>query len=149
MRVANSPLPFWYYCLECHARIYNMTTHDNLKIRCAIPHTATLGVEGDISSLCQYSWYDWCYYRDHTAKFLHNQEVLGRVLGPDHVMGMKWRNGCSRQMGKWYQDAHSGHSKLPRSIVTRKRRRGSYLTSLYMRDMVTQLMWSFRILTSR
>ena len=32
MRVANSPLPFWDYCLEHRAQIYNMTVHDNLKI---------------------------------------------------------------------------------------------------------------------
>ena len=64
MRVANSPLPFWDYCLKCCAQIYNMTARDNLKIRGTNPHTATLGVEGDISNLCQYSWYDWCYYRD-------------------------------------------------------------------------------------
>ena len=80
--MANSPLPFWDYCLKRCAQIYNMTTCDKLKIRGTNPHTATLGVEGDISNLCQYSWYDWCYYRDHTAKFPHNQEVLGRVLGP-------------------------------------------------------------------
>ena len=38
--------------------------------------------EGDISSLCQYGWYEWCYYREHTAPFPNNREVLGRVLGP-------------------------------------------------------------------
>ena len=62
MQVANSPLPFWDYCLERRTWIYNMTAHDNLKIRGTKPHAATLGVEGDISNLCQYSWYDWCHY---------------------------------------------------------------------------------------
>ena len=38
--------------------------------------------EGDISSLCQFGWYEWCYYREQTAAFPHNREVLGRVLGP-------------------------------------------------------------------
>jgi hypothetical protein len=45
-------------------------------------HTLTLGEEGDISNLCQYKWYEWCYYRDNTTKFPHSYEVLGRVLGP-------------------------------------------------------------------
>ena len=40
------------------------------------------GEEGDISNLCQYGWYDWCYYHEHTARFPFNQEVLGGVLGP-------------------------------------------------------------------
>ena len=98
MRVANSPLPFWDYCLERRARIYNMTARDNLKIRGTNPHTATLGVEGDISNLCQYSWYDWCYYCDHTAKFPHNQEVLGCVLGP--------ARGEGNEMAQWVLKAN-------------------------------------------
>ena len=42
----------------------------------------TFSEQGDISNLCQFRWYDWCYFRDHKAPFPHNQEVLGRVLGP-------------------------------------------------------------------
>ena len=45
------------------------------------PHTATLAEEGDISSLCQYGWYECCYYCEHTTVFPHNDEVLGQVLG--------------------------------------------------------------------
>ena len=33
MQVANSLLPFWDYCLEHRAWVYNMTARDNLKIR--------------------------------------------------------------------------------------------------------------------
>ena len=80
MREADSPLPFWDYCLERRVWIYNLMYH--IKIRGTMPHTATTGEEGAISNLCQYKWYDWCYYREHTAKFPHNQEVLGHVLGP-------------------------------------------------------------------
>ena len=36
----------------------------------------------DISLLCQFGWYEWCYYHEQTAAFPHNCEVLGRVLGP-------------------------------------------------------------------
>ena len=32
MRVANSPFPFWDYCLEHRAWIYNMMACDNIKI---------------------------------------------------------------------------------------------------------------------
>ena len=47
----------------------------------------TLGDEGDLSSLCQYQWYDWCYFREQQASFPHNKEVLGRVLGPARGVG--------------------------------------------------------------
>ena len=55
---------------------------DNFKLHGTTPHTATLAEEGDIPSLCQFGWYEWCYYREQTAAFPHNHEVLGRVLGP-------------------------------------------------------------------
>ena len=104
MREANSPLCFWDYCIEQRARIYNLTARDNLKIRGTNPHTATLSEEGDISNLCQYKWYDWCYFREHTAKFPHNQEVLGCVLGPVR--------GDGNEMAQWILKA-SG-SVVPR-----------------------------------
>ena len=47
----------------------------------------TSGEQGDISSLCQFRWYNWCYFRDHKAPFPHNQEVLGHVLGPSQGEG--------------------------------------------------------------
>jgi hypothetical protein len=54
--------------------------------------------EGDISNLCQYDWYDWCYYREHTAKFPFNREVLGRVLGP--------AKGEGNDMAQWILKAN-------------------------------------------
>ena len=82
MKEAHCPLCFWDYCLERQVWIYNLTSHDHIKIRGSNPHTETFGEQGDLSNLCQFRWYDWCYFRDHKAPFPHNQEVLGRVLGP-------------------------------------------------------------------
>ena len=82
MRESNSPMILWDYCVERQARINNLTAKDNFKLHGTMPHTATMAEEGDISSLCQFSWYEWCYYREQTAAFPHNCEVLGRVLGP-------------------------------------------------------------------
>ena len=104
MREADSPLPFWDYCLERRVWIYNLTARDHIKINGMMPHTATTGEEGDISNLCQYKWYDWCYYREHTAKFPHNQEVLGHVLGPARGEGNK--------MAQWVLKANG--NVLPR-----------------------------------
>jgi len=38
--------------------------------------------EGNISNICCYQFYEWCYYRENKNGFLFNREVLGRVLGP-------------------------------------------------------------------
>ena len=82
MRESNSPMILWDYCVEQRARINNLTAKDNFKLHGTTPHTATMAEEGDISSLCQFSWYEWCYYHEQTAVFPHDREVLGRVLGP-------------------------------------------------------------------
>ena len=66
-----------------------MTARDDFKICGSNPHTLTTGEEGDILSLCQYAWYDWCCYWEHTACFPYNQEALGRVLGPAKGMGIE------------------------------------------------------------
>ena len=93
MREKDSPMVFWDYCLERRARIHNLTAKPNFKLHGSNAHTLTLGEEGDISNLCQFGWYDWCYYREHTAKFPNQQEVLGRVLGP--------ARGEGNEMAQW------------------------------------------------
>ena len=82
MREVNSPMAFWDYCVERRARINNLTAKQNFKLHGTSPYTATTGDEGDISNLCQYGWYDWCYFCDHGNPFPQPREVLGRVLGP-------------------------------------------------------------------
>ena len=71
---------------------------DNFKLHGTTPHTATLPEEGDISSLCQFGWYEWCYYHQQMAAFPHNREVLGRVLGP--------ARGEGNEMAQWVLKAN-------------------------------------------
>ena len=93
MRKSNSPLCLWDYCVKRRARINNLTAKNAFKLHGSTPHTVTTGDEGDISNLCQYGWYEWCYFRDHTAAFPNNKEVLGRVLGP--------ARGAGNEMSQW------------------------------------------------
>ena len=64
------------------------------------------GEEGDISNLCQYKWYEWCYYREHTANFPHNRKVLGHVLGP--------ARGEGNEMAQWILKANG--NVVPRQM---------------------------------
>ena len=93
MHEPNSPLCLWDYCVERRARINNLTAKNAFKLHGSTPHTVTTGDEGDVSNLCQYGWYEWCYFRDHTAAFPNNKEVLGRVLGP--------ARGAGNEMAQW------------------------------------------------
>ena len=98
MHESNSLMSLWDYCVERRARINNLMAKDNFKLHGTTPHTATLAEEGDISSLCQFGWYEWCYYREQMAAFPHNHEVLGRVLGP--------AQGEENEMAQWVLKAN-------------------------------------------
>jgi hypothetical protein len=100
MKESDSPMVFWDYCLERRARIHNMTAKSNFKLHGTNAHTATTGEEGDISNLCQFAWYDWCYYREHTAAFPKQKEVLGRVLGPARGEGNEMCQWILKANGK-------------------------------------------------
>ena len=81
MKYSDSPLKFWDYCAERKAQIHNLTAKDLFQLKGSNPITATFGDEGDISNLCEFEWFDWCYYCNK-EDFPHQQERLGRVLGP-------------------------------------------------------------------
>ena len=107
MKESNCPLRFWDYCLECRVRIYSLTSRDHIKVRGSNPHMETFGEQGDISNLCQFRWNEWCYFRDHKAPFPHNQEVLGRVLGP--------ARGEGNELSQWV--LKSNGNVVPRRTV--------------------------------
>ena len=60
---------------------------DTVKLRGSNPHTSLTGEEGNISNLCQFGFYDWCYYREQEEAFPYSKEILGRVLGPSKGEG--------------------------------------------------------------
>ena len=80
---SNCPAKLWDYCAERRARIHNVTPRNLFQLNGHTPITATLGIQGDISNICQFDWYDWCYYREESdVQFPFQKRKLGRVLGP-------------------------------------------------------------------
>jgi hypothetical protein len=98
MKDSNCPLTFWDYCVERRARINNLTAKPMFKLHGGNAHTATTGDDGDISNICKYGWYEWCYFRENKNKFPFNKEVLGRVLGPS--------KGEGNEMAQWILKAN-------------------------------------------
>ena len=98
LKESNCPLAFWDYCIERKSRINNLTAKTMFSLHGSNAHTSLTGDEGDISNLCQYGWYDWCYYREQGAKFPFNREILGRVLGP--------ASGEGNEMAQWVLKAN-------------------------------------------
>ena len=107
MKKSASPLVFWDYCFERRARINNLTARNLFQLEGRNAHFSVTGEEGDISNLCQFDWYDWCYYREHTERFPFNREVLGRVLGP--------AKGEGNEMAQWILKANG--NVVPRRTV--------------------------------
>ena len=75
------------WCIEC-----DLAEPDSLA---SLGGSAPVLVDGilSISNLCQYGWYEWCYFRDQTTAFPNNKEVLGRVFGP--------ARGAGNEMAQW------------------------------------------------
>jgi len=46
-----------------------------------VPETIMTGNTADISQVCQFGWYDWVMYYDHTT-FPDDKALLGQYLGP-------------------------------------------------------------------
>ena len=78
----------------------NLTAKDAFRIHGSTPHTIITGDEGEISDLCQYTWYEWCYFRNQTAGFPNSKEVLGRVLGPARGLGNEMAQWILKENGR-------------------------------------------------
>ena len=107
LKESGSPLPFWDYCVERRVRIHNLTARDTFQLKGQHPHSVTMMEEGDISNSAIFGWYEWCYFREHTAAFPFPQEVLGRVLGP--------ARGEGNEMAQWVLKANG--NVVPRRTV--------------------------------
>ena len=59
-----------------------LTANNLFQLKGQSSQMATLGEMADISNLCQFGWYEWVYFCQHTAQFPQKEEVLGRCLGP-------------------------------------------------------------------
>jgi len=62
MKESSYPLVFWDYCVEQQACINNVTPKKLFSLK-GTPHFDLFGVEGDMSNLRNFSFYDWCYFR--------------------------------------------------------------------------------------
>jgi len=98
MKESDCPLVLWDYCVERRARISNLSARKQFSLHGLNSYTSLTSEEGDISNLCQFSFYDWCYFRDQGVAFPFNKEVLGRVLGP--------ATGQGNEMAQWILKAN-------------------------------------------
>ena len=107
MKASNCPIVLWDYCIERRARINNLTAKNLFQLDGQTPEFSVTGEESDISNLCQFDWYEWCYYYDRNSSFPQSSELLGRVLGP--------AKGEGNEMAQWI--LNSKGKVIPRRSV--------------------------------
>jgi hypothetical protein len=93
MKDSDCPLAFWDYCVERRAWINNLTAKETFNLHGSNAHTTITGDEGDISNLCQYRWYEWCYYRDQKKSSSSIEKYLDVYSVPQREKQMRWLSG--------------------------------------------------------
>ena len=67
MMSTNSPKKLWDHSLELEAIVRSHTAHDHFGLDGEVPETLMTGRPGDISHICEYSWYQWVMYLNPTG----------------------------------------------------------------------------------
>jgi hypothetical protein len=83
----GSPKRLWDYCLELQSKIRSNVAHDITTLGGQTPETLMSGDTADISSLCEFEWFQWILYRDEKAGWPDEAKQLGRYLGPSKSIG--------------------------------------------------------------
>ena len=77
----GSPKRLWGHCIILQALICSCTTNSINMTAGQVPETIMTSDTAKISQICQFGWYDWVMYYDHTT-FPDDKALLGRYLGP-------------------------------------------------------------------
>ena len=71
----------WDHALEHSCRLESAMAKDIYKLNGQVPETMLKGETFDISTLCQYGFYDFIKYRDPNADYPDDEMPYGRYLG--------------------------------------------------------------------
>jgi hypothetical protein len=81
------PKCLWDYCLELQSKTRSNVAHDLTTLNGHTPETLMTGDTADISSLCEYQWFEWIWHKDEDASYPNDSHVLGRYLGSSKYIG--------------------------------------------------------------
>jgi len=86
MKSQNVPKRLWNYCVKWSCDVRNKTASNLFALEGRTPYEAIYGHTPDISSLCEFDFYEPVWYFDpHT--FPEDNRLLGRWLGEAHQIG--------------------------------------------------------------
>ena len=82
MMKSHAPTVLWDHCLELAGAIKSHTCNTIYATGGEVPEMIMLGSTANISTICQFAWYDWVMFRGTAPTFPDDTHILGRYLGP-------------------------------------------------------------------
>ena len=77
MTKSQAPKVLWDHCLELAAAIRSHTANTVYATGGELPETIMLGSTANISTICQFGWYDWVMFWDTVWTFHNDTHILG------------------------------------------------------------------------
>ena len=96
----KSPKMLWDDCLELEAYIRSNTALDIFELDGMTPKTKMLGETYDITTFCEFGWYQWVYFRDTSVTFPGDKLVLERYCGTSIDVGPALTDKILRKNGE-------------------------------------------------
>ena len=96
----QSPKRLWDHFSELEDRIRSCTTHDHYSLDGKMPETVMKGHTLDITTVCEYEWYEWVMYNGTTCKLPDPKFVLGLYLGPAIDVGYAMNSKVLKNTGE-------------------------------------------------
>ena len=81
--------------------IRSFTARDIFSLKGESPETLVSDETGDISEFVLFKWYEWVNYRDELVKYLDDNFVLARYLGPSFDIGPAMTANLLTSKGKY------------------------------------------------
>lgn len=77
MMKSNAPKVLWNFCLKLAAAITSHIWNSLYSTGNEVPEMIMFGTMADISTICQFAWYDWVMFRNTAPTFPDDMHILG------------------------------------------------------------------------
>ena len=90
----------WYDCLESEAYICSNTALDIFYLNGMTSKTNISGETSDITTFCEFGWYQWVYFRNKYVTFHGDKMVIERYCEPSIGVGTALTDKILRKNGQ-------------------------------------------------
>jgi hypothetical protein len=126
MLQSKAPKRLWDHCAQLEAKIRSHTANTSLILNGQVPETHVTGSTADISTITEYKWYLWVYFKDEIQSFPDLPFILGRqsnlrtatysyhLSQPKHAMlSPNSRTSSNQPHSQQYHSLHKFQGCLP------------------------------------